>query len=110
MLLQNLNKVIMKGISNFLEKRFLNFVGDFTHQQTNGGLNNGALGFAGVHYHKNQWTPTILPVMFTICHAETYDVLKTAAKSLRDVVKKMFGIELGTFVSDWFWDEKKKLR
>jgi len=109
MLLQNLNKFIMKGISTFPDKRFLKLVGDFTHQQTKGGLKKGVLGFAGVHYHKNQWTSTILPVMFTICHEETEEVLKTAVKSLKEVVKNMFDIELGTFVSDWFWDGRTEV-
>ena len=76
----------------------MKFVGDFTHHQSNGGLKKCVLSFAGVHCHKNQWASTILPVMFTICHAETEDVLKTVVKSSKEVLKRM---NVGWSKTDW---------
>ena len=103
-LLNKVAKFIVKGVPIFKKKNFLNIVGDFTHNQTRGGLKKGLIGPLGIHYHHNEWKCTLLPGMYIICHAETEEVLRALVKSWKECMIRIVGFDIVPFIGEWFWD------
>ena len=93
----------MKGTSEFHgQLRFIRLVGDFTHQQTKGGLKKGVIGAVACHYSKGQWTSTIIPAMYVICHEETERALSAAVDYLRECLQRLTGVDIFQYVDHWF--------
>ena len=105
-LLNKVAKFIVKGVPIFKKKNFLNIVGDFTHNQTRGGLKKGLIGPLGIHYHHNEWKCTLLPGMYIICHAETEEVLRALVRSWKECMIRIVGLDIVPFIGEWFWDGK----
>ena len=91
----------VKGHAVYKSSKCIYLLGDATHNETSQGLKKLMIGAAGTHFHRSQWSNTILSAFYCACSQETKKVVNNTLQALDLALHKRFGLRLVDLVAGW---------
>ena len=76
-------------------------VGDGTHDQTSQRLKKIVIGVIGTHFHRSQWSNTILPAIYCACAQESIVSVRLTIQALIHALRTRHDMDLHDYIKGW---------